>query len=177
MSVKPIETVQKRGRPPRRIMPIRFIGRMVVLTASAALILGGCSNDPSVDDVTAEVEAATEAAGEAAGAQLPSDDSADKELPDGFPAEFPLPDDYTINVSSGNAMGWFVMLKVEPDWEEMKDFYTQALAAAGWDVTGDRPFVAKKGTEIDANKGNREVTVGVTTIDGETTVNINLVKS
>lgn len=158
-------------------MSFQVIGRMVAVTASAALVLGGCSNDPSVDDVTAEVKAATEATADADSQKLAAKATGGQELPDDFPAEFPLPNTYTIKISTGNSMGWFVMLNVKQDWEEMKAFYEQALAAAGWKVTGDRPFFAKKGTEIDARMGGREVTVGVTTIGGETSVTINLMKA
>lgn len=146
---------------------------MVVLATS----LAGCGEDAAEDDVTGgsgtSVVDGQEPAGggpDDAGAGTP-DAAAPESLPD-----FPFPEDYSVITTGSRGNAFTGVFEVPGGWEDLKAFYEEALPAAGWTVQGDRPFVTKEGTEIDASKDNLDATVGVSSVNGQTSLVVNIVE-
>ncbi len=146
-----------------------------------ALMLTACSGDngPDASDApsnsSTESDPSTGADATAEGEQPSTVESADAGLPGDLP-DFPFPDDYTVVTAGSNSGAWTVMLNVPGGWEDMKAFYQEELPLAGWTIQGDRPFVTKDGTELDASKDNLEVTVGISFVSDATSLVINLVQ-
>jgi hypothetical protein len=145
--------------------------------ASASVILGLTLAACGSGDPSAPVDAPPTSSSDATPSdQQDSGDTADADRPDNL-SDFPLPDTYTV-VTSGSLDGaWTAILNVAADWEEMKAFYQDELPRAGWTLSGDRPFMGKAGTELDASKDDMEATVGVSSVDGKTSIVINVVKA
>ncbi len=60
------------------------------------------------------------------------------ELPDDFPEEFPLPEDFKVGSSVNLEKGAFrVFLSLQGTLEEALTFFREELPAAGWTITGE----------------------------------------
>lgn len=145
--------------------------------ASVFVVLGLTLSACGSDDPSESTEAPPTNSSEASPSdQQDSGDTADASRPDNL-SDFPLPDTYTVVTSGSSDGAWTAILNVAADWEEMKAFYQDELPRAGWTLSGDRPFMGKAGTELDASKDDMEATVGVSSVDGKTSIVINVVKA
>lgn len=149
--------------------------RVVALFAALALSLSltACGGDDSSKSADNPAPGST-SSGQADAPEAATDSSSK------LPAElddFPLPAEYTVRTagSQGGATT-AILYNIPGHWEETKSFYETELPKAGWEIVGDRPFVGKDGTELDATKSDMEATVGISFIDDKTGLVINLVK-
>lgn len=159
-------------------MHIRTHGRPVVTLFAAlalSLSLTACGGgDDSSSEATDNPAPSSTGADDADDAGPEADSNA------GLPAElsdFPLPAEYAVRTAgSRGGATTAILYNIPDDWEQTKAFYETELPKAGWEIVGDRPFVAKAGTELDATKNGTEATVAISSIDNKTSLTINLIQ-
>lgn len=151
-----------------------------VLVLTLALGLVGCK---SIEDKIGE-EVGEQIVGAATGSDvevegdnvtIETDEGAvtvggsDTELPDGFPEDFPLYDDYELDGASsmtgGGSATYYVNMYTNDSPDEVYEWYKTELADKGWNISGDSKYSDSSGTSamITADKGDMEATITITT--------------
>ena len=144
------------------------------VVASAAVVLGLSLGACGGDDSSETAEALANTSTNSQGATSDSG-SGDVDRPDNL-SDFPLPDDYTVVTSGSRDGAWTAVLTTSTDWEELMTRYKQELPSSGWTINGEHPTAAEQGAQIDATRDDMEATVAVSSVDGETSVMINVAK-
>ncbi|MDO8846834.1 MAG: hypothetical protein Q7W51_00390 [Coriobacteriia bacterium] len=102
------------------------------------------------------------------------------EMPDGFPSDFPLYDDYVLDgassVASGGTTTYYINMTSEDEVTEVFEWY-KAEFDDGWTTTGDTFFTDSGSSSgmLTAEKGDMEATVSMTTENDGTTFGVILV--
>ena len=148
---------------------VTALGLSVALTACGGDDNAKASDSPPANSTDSSLTDSEDDEGSASGG--------DSDLPaelDGFP----LPPTYEVLVAStsGNATT-AVLTDIPQSWEEVKAFYEEELPAAGWEMTGDRPFATTEGTELDAEQPGKSVTISISVAETTTNITINLTQS
>ncbi len=100
------------------------------------------------------------------------------ELPDGFPDDFPLPDDFEQTIASGDGSSFFLSGTSSSSLDDLDDFYADALPDAGYDIDERIEFGSEASKIVsftfsgDGRTGVVQVSVDVAT--GTTLVNLTL---
>lgn len=179
----PIRSSTSRSSTPRR----PSVPRAVAIVASGLCLVAfgaGCSGDDVADKVTEKV---AESGGEDVDVDIDSDsgdmtiESADgskmqmgtAELPENWPSEIPLPDDYELNqalsTNQSNSPSFTIGGTLAQDSTEVFDEITAAFVAGGWTETTKATNSFDGGTNSNASyeNGSWEVLFNTQTIDGE----------
>ena len=104
------------------------------------------------------------------------------ELPDGFPDDFPLYDDYALDgassVSGGGTTTYYVNMTSDDEVEDIYDWYKAEFGDGGWELSGDVIYSDSSSSSgmLTAKQGKMEATVSMTSeTDGGTTFGVILV--
>jgi hypothetical protein len=62
------------------------------------------------------------------------------ELPDGFPSEFPLPEDATVAYSASSGDQFLVWFGTDESLDDLKGFFDDELASNGWSIDSSFDF-------------------------------------
>ncbi len=158
----------------------------VAVTGTFLLTFGvGCGSSDDVADKVSE-KIAESSSGEDVDVDIDSDsgdvsiESADgtklqmgtADLPEDWPAEIPLPDDYELNqamsMNNSNSPGFSIGGTLSTDSTEVFDEVTAAFVDAGWTETSKTTNAFDGGTNSSASyeNGSWEVIFSTQTIDG-----------
>jgi hypothetical protein len=131
-------------------MSLRRVWLIVLLPAFVGL--AGCA--PAAEESVSETAQTVDPAGEIH--LTIQDDSGDVtyegvsgELPDGFPADFPIPAgviEQSNRLLVGGRPIWSLVVQTEAAYAQTIAFYESQLPAAGWSVTGSREAEMDWGT-------------------------------
>lgn len=103
------------------------------------------------------------------------------ELPDGFPDDFPLYDDYTLDgassISGGGTTTYYVNMLSEDEVKDIYEWYKAEFAGDGWEISGDVIYSDSSSSSgmLTAKKGKMEATVSMTSDTEGTTFGVILV--
>jgi len=103
------------------------------------------------------------------------------ELPDGFPSDFPMYDDYALDgassVSGGGSTTYYINMTSEDEVTEIYDWYKAEFSGDGWTITGDMLYTDSGSSSgmVTAEKGDMEATVSMTSETEGTTFGVILV--
>lgn len=153
-----------------------LVGLMILAGIGMAMFVGGifrqASKNVDVDTGNGSVTVKTEE-GEATASY-----GNDAQLPEGYPSDLPIYEPsnivYAIKTDGKN---FSVTAKTDDDPQKVRDYYKSELPNQGWEL--EREYSYTQGSSATYNKGDRSVTVSVTTpeyttTEGRTTINITL---
>ena len=80
-----------------------------------------------------------------------------KELPDGFPQDFPVFEGALVDSAAQTGEGSSVVWTTGADFTKVVDFYKKAFADGGWNI--ESSATVERGTLFNLNKGNIKATV------------------
>ena len=155
-----------------------------LLTLAVLFVLAACS--PASDEATSHGAAPADATG---GIRVTVQDEAREviyeqpagELPEGFPAGFPIPAgviEQSHRLLVGGQPMWSVVVQTQASYAETVAFFQAELPAAGWSVTGSREAEMDWGTTYSIGVGSPGETitgsVSIEAREGGAPVTINL---
>lgn len=135
---------------------------MLLLTLALALAAAACGgNDVSVDTPGGQVDI-----GEGDGGITVEGPSGDVnigtgEYPEGWPAEFPVPDGASPAYSVGAGGGVSVWFATDQSLDEVKAFFTSELPAAGYTIDATTDFSDTSGSYTVMTVSGNGVTGGI----------------
>ncbi len=103
------------------------------------------------------------------------------EIPDGFPSDFPLYDDYALDgassVASGGTTTYYINMTSDDEVTDVFEWYKAEFNNDGWTMTGDTLYTDSGSSSgmLTAEKGDMEATVSMTTENEGTTFGVILV--
>ncbi len=151
---------------------------MIAGLAAVTLALAGCGSTLSTDDAKINVDRDDGSFTiETEEGEVNFEAGGGGSLPEGFPSDFPLPDNLNIIVSSSGSGGsnkvdaiLNVTATTNQPVDDLRSFYTKELPAKGWTIKAQNQtnIGGKNNTvSLTAEKGSTQANVAI--IDGDTT--------